>query len=353
MRCQTCGYSLFNLTQPTCPECGTGFHLHDFRFEPGTVAFACPFCQHLHGGQGELYTPSDSQTALCNACGREMDIDHMPVVVLASDPDKAEAVPAEGVPWESRRRNGRFRSLWATVKLCMNKPGAFGKRLAMTTRFNDGYWFSVWVQVPQTLAFAALIGLLMLIFFVIGSNASQGPGSGQSPLVVAAGLGIFAFYFVMMCVGLMIGPLIYAVVLGGAAHLFLSITGPKRGGFNLTAVSALYGTGPQLFAPLAIILMFVPCVGNVATMILPVWSLVSTICILKEAQRVSGLRASFAVLILPISMMVLGCLTFGLVMWAASSQSYGPHYSTPPATTPYFVPAQPPSAPPHSPIQSP
>jgi hypothetical protein len=47
MKCQSCGYPLWNLKQPRCPECGEHFAVTAWRFKSGTVRFRCPECEAL------------------------------------------------------------------------------------------------------------------------------------------------------------------------------------------------------------------------------------------------------------------------------------------------------------------
>jgi len=44
MRCQKCGYALWNLREARCPECGEPFDARQWEFAPETVRFECPHC---------------------------------------------------------------------------------------------------------------------------------------------------------------------------------------------------------------------------------------------------------------------------------------------------------------------
>jgi RNA polymerase subunit RPABC4/transcription elongation factor Spt4 len=68
MRCGKCGYALWNLNQPRCPECGRAFAATDWEFEPGSVRFACVEC-----GETLDVTSFGNDETTCPACGSEME----------------------------------------------------------------------------------------------------------------------------------------------------------------------------------------------------------------------------------------------------------------------------------------
>ncbi|MHC4609441.1 MAG: hypothetical protein ACYS7M_03745, partial [Planctomycetota bacterium] len=57
MHCIHCGYLLFNLPRPVCPECGLPFDVCAYRFEPQVVHFACPACDQEYAGNDQRGLP--------------------------------------------------------------------------------------------------------------------------------------------------------------------------------------------------------------------------------------------------------------------------------------------------------
>jgi hypothetical protein len=77
MKCKNCDYALWNLTEPRCPECGTGFDVQQYWFAPGSVIFKCPFCQHPHEGRDARGLPFDA--GKCEGCGQLLVVEQMAV----------------------------------------------------------------------------------------------------------------------------------------------------------------------------------------------------------------------------------------------------------------------------------
>ena len=76
MRCQTCDYSLWNLTRRDCPECGKAFVPSDFEFEPNAVQYCCPHCEQVYYGDG----PGGHLRPIefdCVQCGQHVHMDQM------------------------------------------------------------------------------------------------------------------------------------------------------------------------------------------------------------------------------------------------------------------------------------
>ncbi len=71
MLCPTCGYTLFNLPEARCPECGSPFDVTKYSFEPGSVQFACPRCGERYDGDGERGLPKESAFD-CGECAHSL-----------------------------------------------------------------------------------------------------------------------------------------------------------------------------------------------------------------------------------------------------------------------------------------
>ncbi len=281
MHCRTCGYALWNLSEPRCPECGSGFRLHDFRFQPGTVGFACPHCGHLHGGTGDQHLPAESSQALCLGCGQTMTVAAMRVVPLVDDLRKAEAVSADRLPWEDRAAIGRWKAWWRTMTMTLGSPTRVAERIDPNARWSDAYWFACRTYAFGFLIQASCFALLMTLLG-IGVMINGYPHGGV--LIYMA-----AVLPVMATLGALIMPLVITAFVAAPAHLFLKITGEKKAGFSLTAVSALYAQSPFSFYA-------IPICGHYLNPAWQIWSLVLAILITMKTQQVSGLRATFAYL---------------------------------------------------------
>ncbi|MEX0775171.1 MAG: hypothetical protein WD042_05595 [Phycisphaeraceae bacterium] len=284
MHCRQCGYALWNLSEPRCPECGTGFDLRTYRFTPGTVAFACPHCGHLHGGAGERYLPAETEQAQCLGCGQAMDVKAMHVMPLVDD---ARAVDAAGLPWEDRRRLGFWKAWWRTVVMGIASPMRIGELLTPDTRLGPAYWFACVTMGAGLLVHGALLACL---FGVVA--LAQGEPALLVVSVVVLGLAIAAALLM---------PVFSLALTVAPAHLFLMLTGPKRGGYRLTAVSTLYASGPMIF-------FAIPICGYYLNGIWQLWMTVVAILVTIRTQQVSGWRGALAFLWLLIVGMIVGFL---------------------------------------------
>lgn len=106
MKCASCGYSLWNLREPRCPECGESFNVEDWTFESGTVRFHCNACDYplMHRQPG--YGP-----ARCNNCNEIIAWSDVRVVPVS---ERKKQPLAAGDGPECRWR-GRF---WLLCSAC-------------------------------------------------------------------------------------------------------------------------------------------------------------------------------------------------------------------------------------------
>lgn len=288
MRCRQCAYPLWNLTEPRCPECGTGFDLRTYRFRPGAVAFGCPHCGALHGGAGPNYLPAETDTATCQACAQPMSVPHMKVVPLTED---AEAADTGDIPWEHRSELGWFKAWYRTCFKSMTEPGDLGRALGPHSGFWDAYWFAALTGLAGALVNAVVALTCLGVLFAMASAAGAGapPQVSPSEMLLQLAVQLLAIPLSFVTPFLMVG------IVGGIAHLILMITGERRAGFETTALAVLYGSGPWILAVIPV------CGGYVGY----VWGLVATILVLAASQRVSGLRASLAVVTLPVGLILM------------------------------------------------
>lgn len=292
MQCRTCGYALWNLTEPRCPECGSGFDLRHYRFKPGAVAFGCPFCGALHEGSGAAYLPSEQDTAVCQSCQQVMPVASMRVVLLSDDPDAASI---NLLPWQDRGRIGWFRAWLATCKMAMVAPMDLARRVQAGSSWAEAFWFAGITHAVGVLVHAVLALVIGGVIALVMLAAGDPDDAGMAAMVTGVFFGVIAVSGVL---SMLLIPLALTGILGGAAHVFLRATGTTRHGFGATALAILYAQGPM-------VLQAIPICGLYINFAWQIWTLVVSIFTLKEVQQVSGARASFALLWLPILVMVL------------------------------------------------
>lgn len=283
MHCCHCGHPLWNLAEARCPGCGSTFDLRNYHFELNTVAFACPYCGAQHTGAGPHHLPATQGRAYCQGCEQVMEVQAMRVLPLV---DHARGIPLSRVPWDRRRS---FESWWRTCLMSMTRPRVLGA--SFTT------------AAPMTAyLFAVLAGFLVALGQLLGTAIAMKvvglPGSGAGPRAVEL-LEMSAIFWGIAVPCSLAAPLIVMGLIAAPAHLLLMASGPHRGKLPRTALSILYGHGPLLIAILPL------C--NFSLLVAGVWSVVSTIFILRSAQQVSGKRATMAVLV-PVMVLGGGCL---------------------------------------------
>ncbi|MEX0775172.1 MAG: hypothetical protein WD042_05600 [Phycisphaeraceae bacterium] len=326
MHCRTCGYALWNLSEPRCPECGTGFDLRTYRFTPGTVAFACPHCGHLHGGAGERYLPAETEQAQCLGCGQAMDVKAMRVIPMV---DNAQALVADRVPWEDRRHLGIWKAYWRTLALGMFFPHRLGPMAADNDNSASAFGFALVTCLVSFTVWGVTYALFM--FAILSMVGSLGGGGGPAPPPMIGGmvggcvLGVSVIWAVLW-------PLLVWGVHAGSAHLALNVGARPAHGFGVTARCILFCQGGNILAAVPL------CGMPYFWMLGYLWVCISTIIALVTAQRVGALRASIASLWLPVvSVIVVAGLYVGLIWWSVSVQSQ--MMQSPPSSPP--APVQP------------
>lgn len=301
MHCQNCAYPLINLTEPRCPECGEGFDLRDFRFEPGSVAFACPDCGHQHEGDGPNYQPSDAESMACRGCGHDIAVATMRVVPLVGE---LHAAPTQLTPWDQwcHRNESWWKLLkskgwrpayrtpmryWTqTWQLSMLNPGKLGDLIGRQSSWRHAMRFVAdTIAVLVMLYFLAAVGIALAVMI---AEQVQSPGSttftGDFVDLLQANMGL-------TLLTMAISPLLLTV----AVHSMLNLTGKTRGPMRMTACAVAYAFGPAVAAA-------VPFMGLPVAV---VWVLLSMMILVSRAQQVSLLRAAVACLWAPLLLFVL------------------------------------------------
>jgi len=286
MRCRTCDYSLWNLKTQTCPECGAAFRPSDYQFVANSVRFCCPHCNQAYYGTGPTGHLEPDRFD-CVRCGNGIAMDEM--VLLPAEGLQELQTQSGSNPWLERHRRGRVKGWWATIAQSLLAPDRLARGTPQSSSLGQAWWFTI-VTLVLTFAVSMIPVMCMALCLPLMMSRSM-PSGGPS-------LGMFA--------GMMAGGALFGVVAGFlftllfawlwalVTHLLLRISGSGHGPLRQTVQSIFYSSGTMVIS-------VIPCVGNLAT----VWWIVSAILMLRESHRVSGIRATFAVLTAPVCLAVL------------------------------------------------
>lgn len=272
MHCRNCDYPLWNIPARQCPECGDPFLPSDYEFKPGAVKFCCPDCSQQYYGtsfKGHL-RPREFD---CVECGRHLDMDEM--TLLPAEGWDERSVGSATAPWV-RPGAGLFKRWFATVGWSYVNPRGLIAGVPLDSGARGAFGFFVITQ-----CLVGLVGVILpiIVFTIIfGLTAGRGPGvAGFGASVILALLLISGTIFLAVLWGLLIHGTL--VVTGGAAHPL-----------GRTQASVFFASG-------TLGVQAIPCLGPYCLgYIVGIWWVVSTIIMVMESQKVSGLRASLAVL---------------------------------------------------------
>ncbi|MEE8131028.1 MAG: Yip1 family protein [Vicinamibacterales bacterium] len=297
MRCLECDYALWNLKARQCPECGSPFTPRSYEFLPNSVRFCCPHCEQPYYGTGAtgLLEPDAFD---CVQCGRHVTLDDM--VLLPAEGLQDHQTKVGSNPWLERDRIGRFKGWWATIGQSMVSPNRLAQGTPETSSLGQAWWFTI-VTFSVTFALSMIPALCIAAIPMLRGPPGQSPNTppaGTIAAIMAGGVaGLIVFGFVFM--------LVYAWLWALVTHLLLRISGSGHGPLRTTVHSILYSSG-------TIVLSIIPCVGNLAV----IWWLVSAVIMVKESHRVSGLRATFAVLTGPVVLILLFIAAYAVLIAA-------------------------------------
>ena len=291
MKCTHCEYRLWNLASRQCPECGTPFRPSEHSFVPNSVQFCCPHCEQPYygtGPQGHLLPRSFD----CVQCGRHVDMDEM-VLRPAPGVDEEQTSPRRN-PWIDRTSLSVIGDWARTVGLALVKPGQLMQRTPPTSTAIDGFWF---VLITHVVVATFGIGGFWLFAVLMSQGVAPG-GSATALAVMAPCAGSLCATLVMLAV--------FFVIWGPAAHLLLRVTGDTAYPVRRTYQALFYSYGANIWSG-------IPCFGAYFGWI---WWMVSAVLMLRTAQKVSGLRATIAVLAWPGLLLSGLVVMYGLVFWS-------------------------------------
>ncbi len=281
MFCKGCGYRLWNLAARRSPECGRPFVPSEFEFVPSSVQFCCPHC-------GQPYYGTDPQGLLvprsfdCVKCHTRVHLDEM-LVLPAPNVDEQQTVP-QRMPWLDRRTRGRVHAWFSTVGMALVSPLRLMRALPPNAPAGPAWLFALTATIPVALLGCGTLGILMF---------GMAPFRAGPPRLLAVLAGFAMGWGLLAAVFL---------VAGLVTHGLLRLTGATAHGLGRTYQALCYSTGANIVSA-------IPCVGYYVGWI---WWVVSAVLMVKEAQRVHGLRATIAVLTTPV-LAVAGFI--GLAAW--------------------------------------
>ena len=281
MRCLKCEYPLWDLKPGPCPECGSPFDPTEHEFLPGSVRFCCPHCDQAYYGDGEKGHLQPRSFA-CVQCGEVIDESECVIRPLEGGSHSDDVTLR--TPWFDDSI-GFVKRFLRTVGWSMTKPVRLGRELPPTLGMGSGVAFYAITQGLVVLG--TLITMAVWFGIFVASMVGQGGAAGGGGPGV---LGMTVSFTSVVTIAGYVVSILGLIVSGALVHLVLRIGGETRGGIGRTIAALGFGTGPLVLS--AIPFLGTWCLGSVGG----IWSLVSMIIVLKGAQRVSGLRASLAVL---------------------------------------------------------
>ncbi len=298
MRCKSCDYSLWNLRDRKCPECGKPFAPSEFEFVPGAVRFCCPQCNQEYYGtspQGHLVPRSFT----CVKCDSPVQMDAM--VLLPAEGYSEEQTAAATNPWLVKGQP-LLRKWMRTIGMSLAHPGQLIDGTPLESSRGSAWKFALLTNV-------AAIGIGVGLWSVLqaGMMAAMGAGGAGAPgagilLVSMLGCGLL---------GGVVGFFVFAFLWAAMAHVLLLLTGGGTRGFVRTLQVILYSSGANAIGA-------VPCLGFYVSWI---WWAVSAAIMLKRGHRIGGARAALAACAAPVCLVVVGVglLLFPVMMTARTA----------------------------------
>lgn len=278
MNCTRCDYLLFNLREPVCPECGQGFDLAMYRFEPGHVAFVCPHCAQEYYGNDQQGLPYP-RSFTCVSCAQPLTLQQLSV---SPKHEQARGALSEVSPWDERHSRGSLRAWWDTWKMILVKPGKFFRAFRGRS-YKEAWLFST---IAMYIGLVPYLAMSSLFLWGVNTIIKAAPGGPPAPFGPAQLTAILITYAVMAVVVPPIAPIVNGALWACLIHPVLWLLAPRRRSMGDTMQMTMYAMGPYA-------LTAIPICGAWAS---GVWCLVALVQGVKEVHQTTGTRASIAVL---------------------------------------------------------
>ncbi|MDX2132127.1 MAG: Yip1 family protein [Planctomycetota bacterium] len=325
MNCKSCDYPLWNLRGRECPECGTPFRPSDFDFTLNAVRFCCPHCGQDYYGTGDRgHLVPDSFA--CVSCARPITMDEC--LLLPTAGVREEQTRPDDMPWLERRRHGVISAWFKTIGRAMVTPGRLMD--AIPAEGPSGFVFGA-----VTTSIFLLVSVAPLFVFILVMGAGVGGRPSMNAVAGIAGGGGATI------LGAIVGIIMFLGLWIVCTHGTLRITGGAPYPIKRTCQALCYSSGANVLTAL-------PCLGMYFGFLFVIWWIVAACIMVARGHRISGGRATLAVLALPILLAVVGggWLTYGIVTAMNTINAANPGGT---GTTTYS-PAMPPPPPPTPPI---
>jgi hypothetical protein len=182
-----------------------------------------------------------------------------------------------------------------------------------------------WWFLTVTMVAVMVVSFLPALCFVVGfpflmSSSGSAPAGGPGPGVLA---GMMAGMTTVMFVIVVPSMLLFVLVWGIATHGILRIGGPAHETIRRTFQALCYSSG-------AYVTSVIPCLGGYVA---PVWWVVSAVLMVKDGHKVSGARATFAVVTFPVVVVVLFVAAYltmvGVIVYTSQAAATASSLATP------------------------
>jgi hypothetical protein len=240
------------------------------------------------GGRCAVH-PERESVDVCSRCGnffcadcRRVSFENKPVCVSCIE---NAHVDVWQIPWEQQRSElGWYRAYWQTASKSMFNPTQTFVGLTPHGSWWDACSFALISFILSTLGTTALYVVIGggAALFAATNELSRNETKESGPMILAIALGVIVFLALMLPIMAFV-----RIYLGaGVDHLVLKMLGSQHK-FDTTFRAYCYSTGPAIWG-------VIPFCG---TYIFEIWRLVCTIFAYKNTHKISGNRASVAVLV--------------------------------------------------------
>ena len=299
MRCRGCDYELWNMKPGACPECGRKWQFDEFRFRPFAAQFLCPHCEHAYAGSDEQGLPVP-RAFICSQCSQPIDLNQMRALPQPNT-DGSDAMD-DVHPWSERFRLGYWRAFWRSVGQSMSNPSRVGRTLPERTNLRSALFFSL---LCATVGIAFATSPFVFLFGISSAQFSSGLE--------------YALIFLAKFLGIILGSALFGqiffVLWGSCAHAILRMSGGVCRPLNSSLSATLFCTGPFLISA-------VPCCGFYISVISLIWMAVAMIYAFASLHKVSGLRASIAVLTPILALLAGTVLTVAVMIYVSPNTTW-------------------------------
>ena len=190
----------------------------------------------------------------------------------------------------------------------MSRPTRVGRTLPERTNLRSALVFSL---LCATVGIAFATSPFVFLFGISSSQFSSGLE--------------YALIFLAKFLGIILGSALFGqiffVLWGSCAHAILRMSGGVRRPLNSSLSATLFCTGPFLISA-------VPCCGFYILPVSMIWMAVAMIYAFASLHKVSGLRASIAVLTPILALLAGTVLTVAVMIYVSPNTTWSSAWST-------------------------